>query len=411
MPTTVLLAWTATLKTAGHLACCQRELSDRLGLDVRFQHVRYPRPGQSLYEGFELLDAETGHGVLRCRALEVTQTGRTLVLTPSEVEVAADRADKLVRLLVRRLARELPGEEDVALVPTRVTLETASGGQTYDDVEFRLESQADKSTATLRFRLPDAESGEPPRLTISRHRSDAGVNTEIVLDTLGTLVPLSIFRPWTQLDMVFGDDAAFRGRLKLAEVAGRRSCELKGALTDVDLERLIAERFPHHVIGHASLEIEHASIEAGKLTSAAGRLHSAEGDIGGSLLMAAAEFLNCQPGAAPLGRLPFATGKTYVYRDLGLDFDIGEEGLLLASTQVSGSLLLNEGGQSLLFAPPDERLPLVRLVRALVPDSLVQVPATKEAAGLVSWLPLPPVVRSPDDRRLPSPPLRVKNER
>ncbi|HEV3342559.1 MAG TPA: hypothetical protein VG125_19460, partial [Pirellulales bacterium] len=98
-PTTGLLAWTMTLTTAGHAARCQQELGQWLGMEARFERVRYPQPGLSLYEGFELLDAETGQQVLRCRTLGITHAGRKLLLEPSEVELSAEQAQKLMGLV------------------------------------------------------------------------------------------------------------------------------------------------------------------------------------------------------------------------------------------------------------------------------------------------------------------------
>ena len=409
VPTSGLLAWTIGLKTPQHVAHCRRELTERLGFETRFQQVRYPQPGESLYEDFELVDAETCQWVMRCRTLYVSHTARKLVLAPSEVEVAAERGEKLFRLLMRRLTHELSGDREIWLVPCRVTLERKAGAQTYDDVACRVESNPDQSTATLRFRLPEAETGEPPSLSIVRQCTGEGTATAVTLNTLGAVLPVSAFSPWVNLQSVVGDNAAFSGSLTIEESAGRWSGKLAGTLTDVDLERLVAQRFPHHFAGHARVEIARARIEGGKLTAASGRIYSEAGTIGGSLLVAATELLDCQPG-----RLPFANGTNYIFHDLALAFDLDEQGLRLGAaraTKVPGALMLNELDKPILFESRSGPLPLIQLVKALVPDSMVQVPATKETAALVPWLPLPPIVRSPDDDRgLSAPPLRVNAE-
>jgi hypothetical protein len=418
MPTTGLLAWTMTLTTAGHAARCQQELGQWLGMETRFERVRYPQPGLSLYEGFELLDAETGQQVLRCRTLGITHAGRKLLLEPSEVELSAEQGEKLLRLVVRRLSRELPGENAVWVVPTSVTLRSASGDQTYDDLEAQIESQPEQSAATVRFRLPDAQAGEPPVLSVVRQRSGGEVATVVKLDTMSALLPVSIFAPWLDLGSLLGDEAAFRGSLALTGSGEGWSGELAGVLTEVDLERLVTRRFPHALNGRATVVIKQSKIENGRLAEASGQLLSESGMIGGSLLVSAVELLGCvprqtwAPGAASPGKLPFASGKNYGYRSLSVEFTVDEQGLLLEASpdaEPAGAILLDEDLRPRLSVAPSSPLPLIQLVKALVPNSLVQVPATKETALLVPWLPLPAIVL-PDngDRAMPAPPLRVK---
>jgi hypothetical protein len=406
LPTSSLLGWAVSLKTAAHLARCETQLGERLGLAVRFKRVRYPQPGQTHYEELELAEAETGDWLLRCRALDVVRTGRKIALDPHDVQVAAERADKLLRLVIRRLGRELPGNDAIALVPTQVTLESEAGSQTYDDVSGRIELDAESSTAILRFRLPEMETGEPPQLSLIRHGTAAGVRTTILLDTLGATLPLSAFTGWFDLESVLGGEATFNGELAVQEVGGRYSCDATGVLDAVDLKRLVAERFPHHLAGSATVEIKHARLRENKLVEAAGILHSVSGTIGGSLLRVAVELLGCQPGGAP-SEAPFTSGRNSAYQELSLAFSIDERGVILKNTNPAEPLLCDERGKALLFEADDAPLPLVELVRALVPESALQVPATQETVQLVRWLPLPPIKRAPDAKP-DVPPLRVK---
>jgi hypothetical protein len=409
MPTTGLLAWTMTLTSAGHTARCQEELSRWLGMEARFDRVRYPQPGLSLYEPFELVDAETGEQVLRCRALGVTHAGRKLILEPSEVEVAAKPAQKLARLLMRRLSREIPGEMAIWVVPTSVTVRSAAGDQTYDDVEGRIEPQPEESLATLRFRLPEPQAGEPPALSIVRKHVGGDVATTVKLETMSAVLPVSIFSPWLDLKHLLGDDTAFRGSLAVEASAGGWSGELAGVLTDVDFARLVTRRFPHQINGRGTLSIERAKIENGRLVEANGQILSESGEIGGSLLVSAVEALGCVPGAAPPGQLPFTSDENYPYRNLSLEFTVDEQGLLLEASPEAkppGAIMLNHRHEAMLSAPAFSAMPLIQLVKALVPESTVQVPATKETAALVPWLPLPEIVPPEGARRAPSARLR-----
>lgn len=411
LPTTGLLAWSASLKTAAHQLQYRHALSERLGLDVRFQRVHYPQPGQTRFEPFELADAETGEWVLRCRSLDVISGGRKIAIDPHEVELAAKHADKLRRLVARRLAHEIPGDESLALLPTQVTLTSPDASQTYDDVAGRIELAADVATATLRFRLPECEDGEPPLFSISRRRTASGMRTTAKLATQGAELPVSVLSPWLDLADFLGGDATFQGSLTIEEEDGQYACQAAGVLAEIDLEQLIARRFPHHITGRATIEVKRARLEAGRLLEAVGMVRSRSGTIGGSLLAAAVELLGCQPGAAPPGELPFALGRNDEYRNLALVFRVDEQGLVLkslSSAQPPGALVLNQRGAALVTSTADGPVPLVQLVRALVPESELQVPATEETSQLVRWLPLPPIMRSPDEPPH-VPPLRLQD--
>lgn len=410
LPTSGLLAWTASLKTAAHAQRCQTELNQWLGFETRFERVRYPQPGESLYERFELIDPETRLPVVRCRALGVIRTDRKLVLEPSDIELSAGQAKKLARLLIRRLTRELPSDKAIWLVPTSVTLQSDTAEQTYDDVECRIESDAGRSSATLRFRLPGVEAGEPPMLSVVRTTSGDALKTLVKLDTMSATLPLSIFAAWIDLQPHLGHDAAFRGSLT-AELADEGwSGEVSGIITNVDFDRLVASRFPHHLAGSANIVLDGARIHNGKLVEAAGQILSDSGTIGGSLLLGAVQLLDCPPRAALPGRPPFVESESYQYRDMSIDFVLDESGLILSASPdaPAGAIILDEHGDKLLAAPTSGPAPLIQLVKLLVPSSAVQVPATKETAALVPWLPLPAIVPPADNEEAPrSLPLRV----
>lgn len=416
LPTTGLLAWTANLKTVAHARRCQSELNQLLGLECRFQSVNYPQPGESLYESFELVAPETGQCVLHCRSLAIVRMGRKLVLEPSEIEVSADGSQKLAALLIRRLTKELPSEKAIWLIPTSVTLRSGSSEQTYDEVEARLESDADKSSMIVRFRLPEAQAGEPPMLSVVRttdgQKQKTGKQKTIVkLDTMSAVLPISIFSAWLDLKPLVGDAATFGGSLSMEVADGHWSGELAGLLGEVDLAQLVASRFPHHLNGRANVQIEGAIIKNGKLTEVNGQVLSEKGTIGGSLLSAAVEYLGCPPRASRPDHPPFIDSMHYRYRDMSIEFEVDDNGLLLSANPDApgGAIMLDEQLDKLLAAPTTGPAPLIQLVKLLVPSSEVQVPATKETAALVPWLPFPPIVPPAGDIQSPrSMPLHVQ---
>lgn len=382
-------------------------------MEVRCERVRYPQPGQTLYEGVELLDAETGRWIVRCRTLDVTRRDARIAIAPSDVQVATEHSERLVQLLLRRLTRELPGDEGIWLVPTMVTLQSAAGAQTYDDVECRLEFQPEQATAVIRFRLPQSETGELPAVTIARRRDKGDVAiTAIRLDTRGSSLPVVIFRPWLDLPSLVGDDATFCGSVAIEQDTNAWSWEAVGDLKGIDLGEMVSQRFPHQLLGTAQLRIDEARVVHGRLVTAEGTLKCPAGTIGGSLLAAAVESLGCRTIELQSGGLPFSVDQNQEFQELAIQFAIDETGLAIAAlggADANGAVLLDDRGDPVLFAPVEGRTSLVSCIRALVPDNTIQVPATKETAALESWLPLPPIVPAAD-RRIAAPPVRVNHE-
>ena len=408
LPTTALLGWTVSRKLPGHVEQCEQRLSDLLGLDAHVERVTYPQPGLRLYEGIELSDPETGQPVLRCRWLELGQTGPVWVVRPAFVEVDSDQAGGLVRLLMRRLQRELPAAEaSVRILPTRVTLRGPHDEQTYDDAECLIESTEAGDSATLRFRLAGVELNEAATVVVTRRHAAGASATRVSLDTAGAWLPVSMFAAWLDAQHVLGSDARFRGSLWIDQDARGRRGDLSGVLTDIDLETLVAARFPHVLTGRATLEIDRARIEQGRLVEATGLLRCDEGVVGRSLIEAAVDALDCRVGKA-IDRHQV----NLRYRRLTMRFALDAEGLQLAGMPTeahAGVILSDERQEPLLSEPPRQRVPAVALVRALVPPNETHVPATKETSALVPWLPLPPIVPPrTDDGSPPRPSARVR---
>lgn len=409
LPTTALLGWTVSCKLPGHVERCEGRLSELLGLNARIQRVRYPQPGLCLYDGIELTDPETRQPVLRCRWVELGRTGKALVLRPAAVEVNSEAASKLVRLMMRRLQRELPaGEASVRMLPTNVTLRGPHDEQTYDDAECLIESNGSDDSATLRFRLAGVEMNEAATVVVTRRHSEQASATRVSLNTAGASLPVSMFAAWLDAEKVLGRDARFRGSLWIDEDDHGRRADLTGVLSEVDLETLVTARFPHVLTGRATLEVDRARFEQGRLIEAAGQLHCEQGIVGSSLISAAVESLGCRADRAadrtPVDKLS--------YQQFFLRFALDRQGLRLAglpSGPDAGAVLIDVTGRPLLIEPARQPLPLVALVRALVPPSQTHVPATKETAALVPWLPLPPIVPPPADDGSPSrPSARVR---
>lgn len=421
LPTTVLLGWTVARKSPGHVRRCEEDLSRRLGLVVRLRAVDYPQPGVTVYDGLEMYDPETGQAVLSCQSLEAAYSGQTLDIDPLGASVQLDQVGNLARLVMRRLRREALTDDRSWHSPSRsVTLRGPQGEQTYEDVELLVESADAAERASLRFRLPQQQSSDVATISISRRASTESAATRIELDTGGSDVPLAIFAPWLDCRSLFGAEARFRGTLWIDDAPGGSRGELRGELSDIDLDTLVASRFPHILTGSATLRVAHATLEGGKLVEASGTLSSPSGMVGESLLHAAVSMLGCRWADA---RLAQRTAKNRPYRSLEIAFQIDADGLRLArpnrAEETSNAaqpmaIMHDPEGRPLLFAPRQHAVPAIWLIQMLVPRNDLQVPATKETASLIAWLPLAPLVppgRRDADAAAPAARVRLESGR
>ena len=96
-----------------------------------------------------------------------------------------------------------------------------------------------------------------------------------------------------------------------------------------------------------------------------------------------------------VGRDDFAVpdARPLDYKDLQLGFEINTSGLTLLGhcENVEPGTIMTDTHGSLLRQPQRQPIPVVRLIRALVPNQDVLVPATQQTESLLRVLPLPPL--------------------
>ncbi len=185
-----------------------------------------------------------------------------------------------------------------------------------------------------------------------------------------------------------GPRASFRGSIWATETSDGWEGEISGALVDVDLQSLVTEQFPHRLSGRADIAIQKCSFRHGRLEEAGGVLTAGPGVIGRSLLIAAADNLHLTAGEAAA-----KVATLQEYRELALGFVIDTAGITLRG-QCSGApgVLVKSRDGALLTESAGPPEPAVALLRMLVPQSEVQVPATREADWLIGRLPVPAVM-------------------
>jgi len=401
VPMATSVVWCVSRHLPQHLAAEKARLQRQFGLDVTLPGLTHVRPGVVRYERLELADPETGKPLFGCQELlaeSTTQTdarGRrrpTLVLTAVRPEVRTEGIERLAELLHRALRREAGYPAgDVRLVADEVAIGTGQDAWTLRELRASLEQLADGAQAQVAFRLPESEAREPVRLRIARNRETNPPRSGVELNTGGSEVPCSVLAVGLPAMRAFGSRSRFRGYLWAnqthdAQAAEHWNAEVTGYLLDLDLERLITERFAHRLSGTGHVEIQQARFRNGRLESASGRLLAGPGVVSRSLLRAAAEHLRLVEG-----RAVFASTDLIEYDQLALSLLIDADGLTLRGQCGQGrpGTLLTARGEALLGESPAQPQPVAALLRALVPRGDVQVPATRQTEWLSRHLPLP----------------------
>jgi hypothetical protein len=183
----------------------------------------------------------------------------------------------------------------------------------------------------------------------------------------------------------------------------------KARCTQVDLDQLFSRRFPHKLTGLANLELSQFEWEQGRLSQLTGTLQADGGVVSQSLLFAAAtsEGLN----ATLPERVLESNQPLWRYRELGLQFELNDQGLRLSGRcqdAPPGTLLVDQRGP-LAHESSEELVSVASVIRTLAPQNELQVPASLQTERLLQWLPLPNLVPAPAEVARPRySPLRLK---
>ncbi len=408
LPTCGVVAWCVAVRGPEYREAHERAIHDAVGWHARLQAVGLPRPGLTLYQGLEVSDAESGQLLAHAPFLEIESAGnRTSIALPFPAEINGLRLDALLRS-AERLLRVADRECDVALSAQNVTLHLSGGDQTLTNVSGRLQHDANGARLTLSFALAGAASPSGPNASPAQFEmalaapGDAAAPCTLKFTTGGTPLPCALIGSYWPAALRLGTVCTFDGRVTATRRGGQWTLDVSGHLHAVDLARLL-EPFPHKLTGSADVSIEHATVVDRRLENAAGKLVAGPGVISRSLVHAAQQHLGLEPSRqALLGR-----DNRLEYRQLNLAFAIDEQGLVLRGEfpKAAGAILVDDK-LVLVRQGTSERQPAVNLLRALVPQSAVHVPATRQTNPLAAFLPVPPLV-SPAGHEGPLPQARA----
>jgi hypothetical protein len=404
VPTCAVLAWCAFIYTPHYRRAHERAVTAALGWQARLGCASTPRPGLVLYEWLELADPQSGALVARLPFVEIDTSGTAIeIRLPHPATIDGARLDALVKL-ADDLARRSADAHPVRFEAQNLTLRLEAGDQTFTDVWG--EVGAEQGIARLAFCRATAGDTRPePCLVVVGPSHKKSTSRAIHLTTGAMGLHAALVAPFWPGAAELGRSCEFAGRITASHARGAWTAELEGRLTNVDLDVLVSRRFPHKLTGTADVQLDALVVRAGRIETAQGRVTAGPGVVSRSLVQAAETHLHVRAAEGAIA----GPGNVIAYDELGLSFEIGPQGLALrgAVPRARGAILIDD--RYILAAEPAiASQPVVDLVRTLVPQSDVQVPATRETAPLTDALPVPTIALKPGSEK-PLPNVRALN--
>lgn len=391
LPTCAVLAWCAFVNGPIHRRLHEQALARQLGWHVRLAQVTSPRPGLTLYEELELTDPEAGQLLARLPFVEVQTTGDAITIKlPFPSMVNGTRLATFWRLAHEQL-RDAHEWRQLRIEAQNVTLHLSDGDQSFTQVRGELDNAEHQAQLKLNFCRATAGDApvEPAELSILRNRQSTPPASVIQFHTGGTPLPCALVASvWPGVESL-GTASTFAGKVSAAEASGPWKAEFSGRVSGIDLDLLMGQ-FPHKLSGPAEATLERVNLQDGRVESAIGTLVAGPGVISRSLIHSAQANLHVQLAPEAVSG---AENRPH-YKQLHLAFNMAEGSLALTGEipDQKGALLVDVNDRVLARQPDVVNQPVVNLVRTLVPQTAVQVPATRETDGLTRFLPVPSIV-------------------
>jgi hypothetical protein len=405
--------WVATtawrINRPGHVRDVEVELGRQLGFQVTLDEVRYPRPGEVVYQGIVVRQAEprgkSFAEVVRAAEVRLQRADRELALVVESPRFRAESPLQGLTLLCQLIQRSaaMPFERISVTAPS-AEVDFDGNDLRYDVREVAGEYLADPGAPALKlaYRFPGAGAGARCELLLTRDRRTEPLETSLVLKTVEAS-PLSarVLNVFFDAEDWLGADAKLEGSLSLRQAgAGSWEADFQGSILDVDLSKLVGRRFPRHrLTGRAQVVFQRArwgqrpGSGSGWL-EVNGELLAGQGTIGLNLIEALTREMKFRPSS----RLSaFDPRRAEVdFRALGLSFAMQPNG----EVEIQGALgaglppdAVIAGATTALLSAPQGVASVRGLIKTLFPvspaDPGVLVPLTSESQVLF-YLPLPP---------------------
>ncbi|MCO6456676.1 MAG: hypothetical protein J5I93_15365, partial [Pirellulaceae bacterium] len=392
LPTVLVVGWICVARSPGYRQrqrlAVESQLAATLGVVVQVDQLSPLAGGGLLLGGVRMTDPETDQPLATLRLLEVHEVDGAWKLLASQPEIPAAAVPRLWELLHDRLLRDREaGHRRASLAARELTLLAASGSQTFTDVQLQLEPSSLGPQLTAEFRLAGVEMAELAQVRVVRNLQLSPPATGWSLRTGGASLPCGLLVEWLPGLGRLGADCRFQGALWASQTAAGWEADVSGQFDDLDLYNLVSDSFPHKLTGRATAVVSVARMAGGQLIEASGELRSPHGAVSQSLLHALRDDLQLtlNEQALPAG------DQRLLYQRLAVAYRLSDEGLTVTAVRdapQSGVLLHCDQGW-LLAESNQTSVPVVALVRALLPDRQLLVPAARQTAPLLQALPVP----------------------
>ncbi|MFO0958928.1 MAG: hypothetical protein U0800_16120 [Isosphaeraceae bacterium] len=405
---TTYVGWTAlAIRRPEHLRQAEAEVGRALGLSVRLDRVRYPRPGEAVYEGVSIRHreprSESHAEIAHADRLIVGRAHRELRLTAEGLRLSGDGPRQVLEQVADWIKLDGVGQsgwDRVTLLAPSCRVELGGSDLAFQVRDLAGTYQADRGAPTFSAscRVIEGDSTTRCELTLTRDRQGASVRNLLTVATReGAPLPGRALRPFFDATGWLGEKATVVGELALRQREGHEwEADFRGDLGSVDLDSLVGRRFgEHRMSGLAKVAIRSARWgDRGPLgfgwIDAEGTIAAGSGSISRSMLDAIGRQLRFRTpeSIGPLGPdLPFDS--------MAMGFRMAEDGALKLSGELGpdhprDAVLID--AKRVLAASPREPGDVRGLVNALfsspadTPDLLV--PTTAESQGVQRYLPM-----------------------
>lgn len=388
LPLLAVCGWSCWVQTDDHCKSHEVALSQLVGAQVTLEEVTLPTPNITLYHGVTLSDGETGAPIVRLRLIEVERHGNTYDVIVSQPVVSGDYLSALAQLVQRTLRSPLPSSLVVRMLANEIVVEMPEGAQTLVNVRSELNATPAGPEIKIGLSLAGAKTQEAIMMRIGRNRQVSPAESFVQLNTRGNRLPCWLVGSFWPAALNLGSDSEFQGSLTVIETPTGWHGEIEGEIDQIELDRLVTDQFPHKLSGVAKFancqaQFRHGRLEGGKATLVAG-----PGLVDRSLITSAMSNLAFQC-EWPAEQFPH----TLVYNKLAMKLTIDSRGLVIDGVcPAGGGALLVDKERIILRSPENLPQPVVNLVRTLVPQNEVLVPATRETDAFFRALPIPRIL-------------------
>ncbi len=408
-PTVYVVSTAWRIHSPGHLREMEREIGQQLGVQVSLEGIRYPRPGEVLYQGVVLRQEEPRRKglreIARATAVSVRRIDRDLLLEAHGLRLTGESPKLAMSQVGVLLQRPLSTSfERVSLTASACELDLGEEKLRYDFREVVATYQTDRSGPSLRgsYRLTSrGASASRAEFALNRDRTGETVRTTLALKTAeGPPLPARVLNPFFNAEEWLGVSARVEGSLTLFQTGGNEwEAEFQGDLLDVDFATLVGKRFPsHHLSGLAHVAIKKARWgerpgQGFGWVNASGGLTTRHGVMGMPLLRSLASEMKFRVSDEVLRTT--SRSANVEFRSMGLTFAINRTGEI----QLGGGLgneyapeVVLAGKAGPLVSRPQGTANVRGLIKTLFPVTStnrgVLVPLTAESRVLLC-LPTP----------------------